>query len=131
MGVGTETVLKITTTKKGERVIMDPAVTISRVYLYFYLMVNMGSLTGSIGMVYAEKYVGFWLSFLLPTLMLCKSFLESCKTLLMEIGLCPMVIIACKKRYKLYPPSGSVLPKAFKLWKLAMSKCWSWNPVGL
>jgi POT family proton-dependent oligopeptide transporter len=47
----TETVIKIQTTKKGERVIMDPAVTISRVYLYFYLMINMGSLIGSIGMV--------------------------------------------------------------------------------
>ena len=63
--------MHIKTTKKGERVIMDPAVTVSRVYLYFYLMINIGSLVGSIGMVYAEKYVGFWLSFLLPTLMLC------------------------------------------------------------
>lgn len=81
--IGTETVMKIKTTANGERVIMDPAVTISRVYLYFYLMVNMGSLTGSIGMVYAEKYVGFWLSFLLPTLMLCKSFIGICKILLM------------------------------------------------
>ncbi len=60
-------------TKKQERVIMDPAVTIQRVYLYFYMMINVGSLVGSIGMVYAEKYVGFWLSFLLPTLMVCKS----------------------------------------------------------
>ena len=64
--------MRIKTTEKGERVIMDPAVTVSRVYLYFYLMINIGSLVGSIGMVYAEKYVGFWLSFLLPTLMLCK-----------------------------------------------------------
>lgn len=64
--------MRVKTTGKGERVIMDPAVTVSRVYLYFYLMINVGSLTGSIGMVYAEKYVGFWLSYLLPTLMLCK-----------------------------------------------------------
>ena len=68
----TEIVMRVKTTAKGERVIMDPAVTISRVMLYFYLMINIGSLTGSIGMVYAEKYVGFWLSYLLPTLMLCK-----------------------------------------------------------
>ncbi len=68
----TETTMRIKTTAKGERVIMDPAVTVSRVYLYFYLMINLGSLAGSIGMVYAEKYVGFWLSFLLPTLMLRK-----------------------------------------------------------
>ncbi|KAE8441308.1 hypothetical protein EG329_005538 [Mollisiaceae sp. DMI_Dod_QoI] len=110
----TETVMKIKVTPKGERVIMDPAVTTSRVYLYFYFMINIGSLTGSIGMVYAEKYVGFWLSFLLPTLMLC---------------LCPMAIFACRKKYKVYPPNGSTLTKAIKLWKLAISKRWSWNPV--
>jgi len=68
----TETVMHIKTTKKGERVIMDPTVTISRVFLYFYMMVNFGSLFGSISMVYAEKYVGFYLSYLLPTFMLCK-----------------------------------------------------------
>jgi POT family proton-dependent oligopeptide transporter len=67
-----ESVMRIKTKAKGERVIMDPAVTISRVMLYFYLMINIGSLTGSIGMVYAEKYVGFWLSYLLPILMLCE-----------------------------------------------------------
>jgi POT family proton-dependent oligopeptide transporter len=110
----TETVMRVKTTKKGERVIMDPSVTVQRVYLYFYLMINVGSLTGSIGMVYAEKYVGFWLSFLLPTLMLC---------------LCPMVIFACKKNYRLTPPTGSPLSKALKLWKLALSNRWSWNPI--
>ena len=56
--------------KGGEEVIMDPAVTISRVYLYFYMMINLGSLLGSVSMVWAEKYVGFWLSYTLPTAML-------------------------------------------------------------
>ncbi|KAE9362677.1 putative peptide transporter ptr2 [Stipitochalara longipes BDJ] len=110
----TETVMRVKTTAKGERVIMDPAVTVSRVYLYFYLMINIGSLTGSIGMVYAEKYVGFWLSYLLPTLMLC---------------LCPIVIFACKNRYRMYPPTGSVLAQSMKLWKFASKRRWSWNPL--
>jgi len=65
--------MRIKTTKKGERVIMDPSITVSTVYVWFYLMINIGSLIGSVGMVYAEKYVGFWLSFLMPTIMLCKS----------------------------------------------------------
>jgi proton-dependent oligopeptide transporter, POT family len=69
--------MKIKVTKKGERVIMDPAVTTSRVYLYYYMMVNIGSLLGSISMVYAEKYVGFYLSYLLPTFMLCKLFADT------------------------------------------------------
>ena len=30
--------LTVQTTKKGERVILDPAMTSSRIYLYFYLM---------------------------------------------------------------------------------------------
>lgn len=110
----TKTVMRVKTTEKGERVIMDPAVTISRVYLYFYLMINVGSLTGSIGMVYAEKYVGFWLSYLLPTLMLC---------------LCPMVIFACRNRYRMYPPTGSMLAQSMKLWRFVMRKRWSWNPI--
>ncbi|TVY80528.1 putative peptide transporter ptr2 [Lachnellula suecica] len=109
----TENVMHIKTTAKGERVIMDPAVTVSRVYLYFYLMINIGSLVGSIGMVYAEKYVGFWLSFLLPTLMLC---------------LCPMVIFFCKNKYVLHPPTGSTLASAYKLTSLAVKNQWSWNP---
>jgi len=112
----TENVMRIKTTAKGERVIMDPAVTTSRVFLYFYLMINVGSLTGSIGMVYAEKYVGFWLSYLLPTFMLI---------------LCPMVIFLCKSRYKLTPPQGSTLAKATKLWALAMKPKWSLNPITL
>lgn len=112
----TDTVIRVQTTKSGERVIMDPAVTVSRVYLYFYLMINVGSLVGSIGMVYAEKYVGFWLSFLLPTFMLC---------------LCPTITLLCKKHYKLTPPEGSVVAKAWKLWMFALKQKWSWNPFTL
>ncbi|UDD63458.1 hypothetical protein AFCA_010723 [Aspergillus flavus] len=42
--------------KTGERVIVDPAQTITRIFLYFYFMINAGSLLGQIVMVYAEKY---------------------------------------------------------------------------
>jgi POT family proton-dependent oligopeptide transporter len=64
--------MQVKTEEDGERVIMDPSLTVQKVYHWFYLMINVGSLTGSIAMVFAEKYVGFWLAFLLPTLMLCK-----------------------------------------------------------
>jgi POT family proton-dependent oligopeptide transporter len=63
--------MQIKTLKSGERVVLDPSITASRVYLYFYMMINIGSLVGSVAMVFAEKYVGFWLAFTLPTLMLC------------------------------------------------------------
>lgn len=106
--------------KKGPeekvRVIMDPAVTIQRVYTIFYLLINVGSLLGSISMVYAEKYVGFWLSFTLPTFMLC---------------MCPAVTFFCRKRYILVKPTGSTLVASVKLWKLAMKGRWSLNPFTL
>lgn len=45
----------VITLKSGERVIVDPALTIARIYMYFYLFINIGALTGQISMVYAEK----------------------------------------------------------------------------
>lgn len=97
-----------------ERVIVDPYQTISRIFLYFYGMNNVGALTGSISMVYAERYVGFWLAYLLPTIM---------------FGFCPAVLYFCRNKYKVTPPTGSVLGKACKLWVLAVKQKWSWNPV--
>lgn len=92
--------LTVTTTKKGERVIIDPAVTTARVYNYFYLMINVGALIGQISMVYAEKRVGFWLAFLLPTVV---------------FALCPIVLFLGRNRYVKTPPTGSVLGKALQL----------------
>ncbi|KAK4497788.1 hypothetical protein PRZ48_010441 [Zasmidium cellare] len=104
----------VITTKSGERVIRDPQVTYSRVFLYFYMMINLGSLSGSIGMVYAERDIGFWLAYALPTFL---------------FFLAPIVLIGCKKFYKLTPPTESVLSKAFKLLSLASKGCWTLNPV--
>ncbi|KUJ06681.1 Ptr2 peptide transporter [Mollisia scopiformis] len=98
----------------GERVIFDPAVTQSRVYHYFYLFINIGALVGQIGMVYAEKYVGFWLAYLLPTTLLC---------------LCPAVVWYGSKIYIRTPPAGSVLGKSCALFLLANKGQWSINPV--
>ncbi|KAL5342327.1 putative MFS peptide transporter [Aspergillus crustosus] len=102
--------------KTGERVIVDPAQTITKIFLYFYFMINVGALVGSISMVYAEKYVGFWLSFLLPTVM---------------FSFCPLVLFVFRHNYQVTPPTGSVVAKAFRLWAYAMQPHWSWNPVKL
>ena len=102
--------------KTGERVIVDPSQTISRIFHYFYGMNNIGALTGSISMVYAERYVGFWLAYLLPTIM---------------FGFCPAILYFCRNKYEVTPPTGSVLGKACRLWALAVKKKWSWNPVKL
>ena len=106
--------LRVTTTKKGERVIIDPAVTSARIYNWFYLFINIGALVGQITMAYAALYVGYWLAYLLPTLM----FLA-----------CPIVLILCKKNYRLTPPQGSLLGPAVKLLFRATKGKWSINPI--
>ena len=46
--------LEVKTLPSGERVILDPTLTVSRIYMYFYMMINIGALCGSVAMVYAE-----------------------------------------------------------------------------
>ncbi|OAL45954.1 MFS peptide transporter-like protein Ptr2 [Pyrenochaeta sp. DS3sAY3a] len=93
--------------KKGKKVIVDPATTTARIYIYFYFLINCGSICGSIAMVYSEHFVGFWLSFTLPTICYL---------------LCPIILITMKKHYKLSPPTGSVMGKAFKLIRFGVKK---------
>ncbi|EWZ45359.1 POT family proton-dependent oligopeptide transporter [Fusarium oxysporum f. sp. radicis-lycopersici 26381] len=109
-----EQYMHVKTLKSGERVIVDPAVTIERVYLWFYFCINVGALVGQVTMVFAEKEVGFWLSYTLPTFMLC---------------LCPLVMWLNRHKYERRPPGGSVLGQALKTWFLAQKGCWSINPV--
>ncbi|KAI0321432.1 hypothetical protein OF83DRAFT_313879 [Amylostereum chailletii] len=45
----------ISETKQGERVVVDPILTTSRIYMYFYFFINVGSLIGQITMTFAEK----------------------------------------------------------------------------
>lgn len=44
--------MKIRTLPSGERVIVDHAATIARIYNWFYLFINVGALVGQIGMSY-------------------------------------------------------------------------------
>lgn len=106
--------MRVETTAKGERVVVDPAVTTTRIYNWFYLFINIGALAGQLGMVYAERYVGFWLAYLLPTVMFI---------------VCLPVLWYCKKFYILRPPSGNVMGPAFKLLFKALGNGASINPV--
>jgi POT family proton-dependent oligopeptide transporter len=82
--------------------------------MYFYLFINIGALVGQIGMTYAEKYVGFWLAYTLPTIV----FLLS-----------PIVLVIGRNRYVRSPPSGSVLGAALRYWRFAARGKWSLNPI--
>lgn len=98
----------------GKRVIIDPGITLTRIYNYFYMFINIGALVGQLSMAYAERYVGFWLAFLLPTILFLFAF---------------PVLLYCKPRYTLLPPSGSVMGPAMKLFFKALGNGASLNPV--
>ncbi|KAJ0119510.1 POT family protein [Diaporthe amygdali] len=99
------TVPYVKTLKSGERVIVDPATTIKRIYMIFYMMINIGSLS-SIATTELEANVGFWAAYLLPFLMFI-------------VGV--SVLVAGKSKYKLRPPQGSIIPKAFKIMWIAIT----------
>ncbi|KAI0339306.1 oligopeptide transporter [Trametopsis cervina] len=110
------TKLFVRTEKSGERVVVDPTLTASRIYMYFYLFINVGALAGQIGMTYAEKYVGFWLAYTLPTIMFATT---------------PIVLYWGRNKYIRSPPTGSVLAQSMRIWRQAMSGRWTWNPAAL
>lgn len=89
----------VSTTKSGERVIIDPESTTERVVLWFYLLINVGGFLG-VPTSYTEKYVGWWLTFLIP--------------LLVYLPL-PIILWWLKKHLVLYPPGGSDLLNCFKV----------------
>lgn len=103
----------VVVTKSGERVIIDPALTIARIYLWFYLLINIGSLAGQLGMIYAVGRIGYWFAFMLPTIV---------------FALCIPVLIFGRTYYIRVPPAGSVLALACRVWAYALKRNWSWRP---
>ncbi|KAJ5810680.1 uncharacterized protein N7503_002898 [Penicillium pulvis] len=90
--------MAVTTTKKGERVIIDPALTIQRIYMIFYGCINVGSLS-LLATPYMELYIGFWSGYLLCLCMFAVG------TLTLVLG---------RKYYVVRPPQGSIITDAFK-----------------
>lgn len=97
----TVTKARVKTLPSGERVIVDPNVTIQSLYNIFYWCINIGSLS-SIATVWLELKVDFWAAYLLP---FCFFFIAI------------VVLVVGRKKYVVRPPSGSVLLEAAKaLW---------------
>ncbi|KAK3330047.1 POT family-domain-containing protein [Apodospora peruviana] len=87
----------VKTLKTGERVIEDPEHSTERVMLWFYLLINVGGFM-QVATSYSEKYVGWWLSWLLP--------------LILYLPL-PLLMWFLKPRLVLKKPGGSDLPNVF------------------
>ncbi|EKG17722.1 Oligopeptide transporter [Macrophomina phaseolina MS6] len=99
-----ETKQRVRTLPSGERVIVDPALTIQRIYMIFYMCINVGSLS-AIATSTIELRIGFWAAYLLPLCMFVVGFI---------------FIITGKNRYVIKPPSGSVIANSFKALYIAI-----------
>ena len=102
----TNTVPVVVTLKSGERVIQDPEATTERIVLWFYLLINIGGFMG-VPTAYSEKYVGFWLSYLLP--------------LILYLPL-PLLLWYLRKRLVLHPPGGSDFGNVFRVLSICLKK---------
>lgn len=83
----------------GERVLVDPETTIQRIMVIYYGFINIGAFF-ALASTYAEKYVGFWLAFLLPTIM---------------YTLVVVVFVGVRKKIIKKPPMGSELNDFFRI----------------
>ncbi|THU94802.1 peptide transporter PTR2A [Dendrothele bispora CBS 962.96] len=104
----------VKTIKGGERVVVDPGLTISKVFMYFYLTINVGAVIGQISMTYCEKFVGYWLVYTATAV----SFI-----------ICPLILFFSRKRLNLLPPSGALLAKAARLCWSTAKRRWDPNPI--
>ncbi|QKX64545.1 uncharacterized protein TRUGW13939_11720 [Talaromyces rugulosus] len=90
--------MAIQTKPNGERVILDPAVTVQRIYMIFYGCINVGSLS-LLATPYMERDIGFWSAFLLCLCMF-----------LVGTG----ALVLGRKYYVVRPPQGQVITDAFR-----------------
>ena len=100
-----ETKQRVKILSTGEKVIVDPALTIQRIYMIFYMCINIGSLS-AVATTELELHVGFWSAYLLPFIMFCVGF---------------SVLVAGKKKYIVRPPRGSVIIHSFKAVWIALT----------
>ncbi|RYP69898.1 hypothetical protein DL771_005841 [Monosporascus sp. 5C6A] len=106
----------IKVTKKGERVIVDPVLTISVIYMRYYFCINVGSLVGQISMGVYPLSFG-------PPLQILLAFEQIPSRLDPDIR--------GESKYVRHPPTGSVLGKATSLFFLAWKKNgYKWSSKG-
>lgn len=91
--------------QSGETVIVDPEATTTKTMLIFYGFINVGAFY-MLATTYAEKYAGYWLSFLLAGII---------------YFMLPVLLVAAYKKTYKEPPSGSSeLTQAFKIISTAL-----------
>ncbi|KAG0306321.1 peptide transporter ptr2 [Dissophora globulifera] len=99
---GTKPTIK--TLKSGEKVIVDPAVTIQSIFNWFYWAINIGSLSAIIT-TNVEKYYAFWLAYLIPLIMFNGAIF------CMWLGRNTLIKT---------PPRGSIILESFRVFGIAL-----------
>ncbi|KAK6215462.1 hypothetical protein QIS74_08481 [Colletotrichum tabaci] len=91
----------VVTTRSGDRVVVDRALTLESIYNYYYWCINVGGLSG-LATTALELHVGFWAAYLLP---LC------------ALSVSAAVLVLGRGRLVLAPTQSSALPDARRaLW---------------
>lgn len=90
--------MAFSTLPSGEQVVIDPSVTIQRIYMIFYLSINVGCLSLLIT-PYMERDIDFWSAYLLCFCMFIAG---------------TTVLIGTARNYVIIPPQGSVITDAFR-----------------
>ncbi len=92
--------------RTGRRVIVDPAVTLQRIFMIYYACINIGSLS-SIATTSLEQKVGFWCAFLLPL-----------GTFFTAI----FIIVLGRNIFVSRPPQGSVIPDFTRILSIGLRR---------
>lgn len=103
----------VKTLKSGERVIEDPNITLQNVFMIFYLMINIGSLS-VIATTELELHKGFWAAYLLP---FCFFWIAV------------LVLVAGRKQYIRPPIGDKVIAKSFRVIWILMKNKFDFNTV--
>ncbi|KAE9567135.1 hypothetical protein CGMCC3_g16730 [Colletotrichum fructicola] len=96
----------VKTLKSGEEVLVDPELTVQRLFMWFYWVVNIGALSPLIT-VNVEAHHSFWLAYLIP---------------LIAILISAAVFISGQKKYVKVPPEGSAIVDAFRVTSIAIKE---------
>ncbi|GJN71027.1 hypothetical protein PLIIFM63780_002382 [Purpureocillium lilacinum] len=94
------------TLKSGEQVIVDPDLTVQRLFMWFYWVVNIGALSPLIT-VNVEKHHSFWLAYLIPLIIILIS---------------ASVFVWGRKKYVRVPPMGSAILDACRTVSIAIKE---------
>ncbi|EGW30914.1 uncharacterized protein SPAPADRAFT_72814 [Spathaspora passalidarum NRRL Y-27907] len=84
--------------KSGERVIQDANITIQNVFMFFYMMINIGSLS-VLATTQLEHKIDFWAAYLLP---FCFFFIA------------PLCLLLGRKQYVKTPVGDKIVNKTFQ-----------------